>query len=215
MANTEMKIVCFGDSLTYGYGVLEQIAYPYYLSRELPKVYPQYSWEVRNSGINGHTTREALARLQGSVLQHKPEMVFIWLGANDCALNEGQYRTPYEYEQNLRKMITQILSLSTDSTFHNGIPLIILMTPPSMVDTDFYPFTTNDRLAHYGEIVKKLAVEYDLPLMDLFAAYKSIKNKADYEACFQYDGEHLSNRGYEILYGLLMETIQDLMKKYA
>ena len=37
MANTEMKIVCFGDSLTYGYGVLEHIAYPYYLSKELPK----------------------------------------------------------------------------------------------------------------------------------------------------------------------------------
>ena len=89
MANTEMKIVCFGDSLTYGYGVLEHIAYPYYLSKELPKAYPQYTWEIRNSGINGHTTREALARLKGSVLQHKPQIVFIWFGSNDSALNEG------------------------------------------------------------------------------------------------------------------------------
>lgn len=89
---------------------------------------------------------------------------------------------------------------------------MILMTPPSMVDTEFYPFTTNDRLELYGEIVKKLAQEYDLPLIDLFAAYQSIKNKADYEACFQYDGVHLSNAGYEILYNLILDTIKNIMK---
>ena len=84
-----------------------------------------------------------------------------------------------------------------------------------MVDTDFYPFTTNDRLEYYGEMVKKLAAEYNLPVMDLFSVYKSIKNKADYEACFQYDGEHLSNRGYEVLYDELMKTIHEIMEKYA
>ena len=212
MTNTEMKIVCFGDSLTYGYGVLEHIAYPYRLAKDLPEKYPQYSWEIRNSGINGHTTREALIRLRGSVLQHKPQMVFILFGSNDSALNEGQYRTPYEYEQNLRKILTEIFALPTVNSFHDGTPLVILMTPPSMVDTDFYPFTTNDRLELYGEIVKKLAQEYDLPLIDLFAAYQSIKNKADYEACFQYDGVHLSNAGYEILYDLILDTIENIMK---
>ena len=57
MTNTEMKIVCFGDSLTYGYGVLEHIAYPYRLAKDLPEKYPQYSWEIRNSGINGQIGR--------------------------------------------------------------------------------------------------------------------------------------------------------------
>ena len=84
-----------------------------------------------------------------------------------------------------------------------------------MVDTDFYPFTTNDRLEYYGEMVKKLAAEYNLPVMDLFSVYQNIKNKADYEACFQYDGEHLSNRGYEVLYDELMKTIHEIMEKYA
>ena len=51
--------------------------------------------------------------------------------------------------------------------------------------------------------------------MDLFSVYQSIKNKADYEACFQYDGEHLSNRGYEVLYDELMKTIHEIMEKYA
>lgn len=117
MTNTEMKIVCFGDSLTYGYGVLEHIAYPYRLAKDLPEKYPQYFWEIRNSGINGHTTREALIRLRGSVLQHKPQMVFILFGSNDSALNEGQYRTPYEYEQNLRKILTEILLFPPEILF--------------------------------------------------------------------------------------------------
>lgn len=50
------------------------------------------------------------------------------------------------------------------------------------------------------------------PLLIFLPAYQSIKNKADYEACFQYDGVHLSNAGYEILYNLILDTIKNIMK---
>ena len=33
----EFRLVAFGDSLTYGYGVLSHIAYPFRLARELPE----------------------------------------------------------------------------------------------------------------------------------------------------------------------------------
>ena len=33
----EFRLVAFGDSLTYGYGVLSHIAYPSRLARELPE----------------------------------------------------------------------------------------------------------------------------------------------------------------------------------
>ena len=213
MTKQIIRIVCFGDSLTYGYGVMDEIAYPHRLSVDLPQQFPQVQWEVFNSGINGHTTREALARLQGSVLERKPQLVFILFGSNDCALNEGQYRTPFEFEQNMRNILNAILHLSTDSPFANGTSLPILMTPPSMIDTDFYPFTTNDRLEYYGTIVKKLAAEYRLPLIDLFAAYRSITDPVAYEACFQSDGEHLSNHGYDILYPLVFDQVQQYLTK--
>ncbi len=66
MDKQTIKIVCFGDSLTYGYGVLEKDIFSYQLSENLKKIYPKIPCEVINSGINGQTTREALARLQGS-----------------------------------------------------------------------------------------------------------------------------------------------------
>ena len=55
----EFRLVAFGDSLTYGYGVLSHIAYPSRLARELPEKNPQLRWKVYNRGINGETTREA------------------------------------------------------------------------------------------------------------------------------------------------------------
>lgn len=215
MQDTEIKIVCFGDSLTYGYGVLENIAFPYRLSQDLPKRYPKYTFSVINSGINGQTTREALQRLQGSILGRKPQIVLILFGANDCALNEDQYRTPYEFEKNMRQILDAILSLSTQHKFHSGKTLPILLTPPSMVDTDFYPFTTNDRLEAYGGIVQKLAQEYQLPCIDLFAQYQKIKDPKAYEDCFQFDGVHLSNQGYDILYACLQETLYAILDDFC
>jgi len=42
----EFRLVAFGDSLTYGYGVLSHIAYPSRLARELPEKNPQLRWKV-------------------------------------------------------------------------------------------------------------------------------------------------------------------------
>ena len=36
----EWRIAAFGDSLTYGYGVLSHVAYPARLARELPEKRP-------------------------------------------------------------------------------------------------------------------------------------------------------------------------------
>ena len=98
----EIRLVALGDSLTYGYGVLSHIAFPSRLAAELPEKRPEIDWKVYNRGINGETTREAKLRLDGGVLRLKPHICTILLGSNDSALNEGQYRTPWEYEKNLR-----------------------------------------------------------------------------------------------------------------
>ena len=138
----EFRLVAFGDSLTYGYGVLSHIAYPFRLARELPEKNPQLRWKVYNRGINGETTREAKERLESQVLWLKPHLTVILLGSNDSALNEGQYRTPWEYEHNMMFILERLLAEKHgDSAFHSGVCLPVLVTPPPVVDTDFYPFT--------------------------------------------------------------------------
>ena len=212
----EFRLVALGDSLTYGYGVLSHVAFPSRLAAELPEKRPEINWKIYNRGINGETTREAKLRLDGGVLKLKPHICTILLGSNDSALNEGQYRTPWEYEMNLRFIIEQLMEKKHGDDFNGGFCLPVLITPPPVVDTDFYPFTTTDRLELFCCIVLKLAEEYSLPVIDIFKTFTDIhKNEGfeAYEALFQFDGVHWSNHGYDVFYPHLEKKILELTEQ--
>ncbi|HTZ11374.1 MAG TPA: GDSL-type esterase/lipase family protein [Candidatus Margulisiibacteriota bacterium] len=70
------NIICFGDSLTFGYGALRGEDYPTQLGKMLPI-------PVINSGIDGDTTSEAMGRLGPDVLEKEPTLVIIEFGGND------------------------------------------------------------------------------------------------------------------------------------
>lgn len=73
-------LVVLGDSLTEGYGVAKESAFPFLLEKQLQQ--EGKKWTVINSGISGSTTASALSRLKW-VMKSKPQMVLIILGAND------------------------------------------------------------------------------------------------------------------------------------
>lgn len=196
-------IVAFGDSLTYGYGVLDHIAFPACLKKDFPK------WRIINKGVNGDTTRDALERINQDVLVYHPEIVTIFFGSNDCSLVEGYYLPLIEYEKNLRTITELVLSLQHEKKFNNGRALPVFITPPPVVDTDFFPFTTSDRVKLYAEAVKKIAAEYQCPVIDFFSALWA-KKEEDFEDFFQFDGIHLSNAGYALLYPMIHDSIISL-----
>ena len=200
----QMKFIAFGDSLTYGYGVLEPVAYPARLTRELPKKSQGIQWEIRNCGINGDTSREAPFRMEQNLIRFRPQIAAVLLGSNDSALNEGQYRTLWEFKKNMTRIIERIFAAEHDDPdFNNGHCLPLLITPPPVVDTDFFPFTTTDRIEAYRDAVLELAKRYGCPVIDLFAVFMEKKAQGsaeDYEDLFQFDGIHLSDAGYDVLY---------------
>lgn len=209
----EWRIAALGDSLTYGYGVLSHVAYPSRLAAELPQLRPQSAWRIYNRGVNGDTSREALLRLEGGVLRLQPHIAVILLGSNDSALNEGQYRTLWEYEQNLSRILTCLLAATHErSDFHGGCCRPVLVTPPPVVDTDFYPFTTTDRIEGYRQVVLQLAERYHCPVIDLFPLFLRRKERSEqaYEDLFQYDGVHWSNQGYDVFYDCIMQMLLEL-----
>jgi acyl-CoA thioesterase-1 len=74
-------MVFLGDSLTEGYGLQKEEAYPA-LVENLIKSNLQKDIKVINGGVSGSTTSDGLARLKW-YLRAKPSIIFIALGAND------------------------------------------------------------------------------------------------------------------------------------
>jgi acyl-CoA thioesterase-1 len=70
------NIICFGDSITFGYGANPGDDYPSILSKMLMS-------EVINAGSVGDTSLEALKRLEQDVLTKDPLLVLIEFGGND------------------------------------------------------------------------------------------------------------------------------------
>ena len=73
-------IVAVGDSLTAGYGLKEEEAYPALLQKKLRQA--GYNWRVINAGISGETSSGTLSRVNW-VLKLKPDVVILETGAND------------------------------------------------------------------------------------------------------------------------------------
>ncbi len=70
------NIICFGDSVTFGYGVTSKQSYPSILAK-------MSGLSVVNAGIDGDTSTEALKRIKPDVLDKEPLLVIIEFGGND------------------------------------------------------------------------------------------------------------------------------------
>ena len=71
-----MKIVCIGDSLTYGYGVPRRESWVSLCAQESGHAFV-------GRGVNGDTTGGMLARFSADVLPERPDAVLMMGGAND------------------------------------------------------------------------------------------------------------------------------------
>ena len=91
------NIICFGDSLTFGYGVNPGEDYPTALAK-------MTSIPVINAGIDSDTTAEALKRLKTDCLDRDPLLAIINFGGNDF-LRKIPIETTVE---NIRIMTGQI-----------------------------------------------------------------------------------------------------------
>ncbi len=73
-------ILVMGDSLTEGFRLAKEEAYPYLIEQELKKKHPDI--KVINGGVSGSTSASAMKRLDW-YLRAKPDIMILALGAND------------------------------------------------------------------------------------------------------------------------------------
>lgn len=91
------NIICFGDSITFGYGANAGEDFPTQLRKLM-------NAPVINAGLSGDTSTEALARLDHDVLEKNPRLVLIEFGGNDFIKNVPMQETIKNTEEMIDKI---------------------------------------------------------------------------------------------------------------
>ncbi|MCP4782466.1 MAG: DUF2920 family protein [Fuerstiella sp.] len=154
------RIVCFGDSITGAYYHTGGVrAWCDMLGLALQQANPRANVEMINAGISGHTTVNALARIDKDVIAKQPHLVVVMFGMNDVT------RVPLEdYQRNLRAIIARCQDAGA---------AVLLCTPNSVYENQARP---NDRLAEFSGAVRQLADELKLSLVDCFTAWQTLRD---------------------------------------
>jgi lysophospholipase L1-like esterase len=166
-----IRIVCLGDSVTKAVrpGVESHETFCALLEKQLTTA--DRPVRVINAGIGGHTTADGLKRFQTDVLDHKPHFVVLMFGLNDSWIDSGQSAsrlTVEQYRANLREMIATLTAKGAQ---------VILMTPNPALSPTYGP-ERNATLKPYVTVVRQLAAEHHLPLIDIYRHFAELTLEA-------------------------------------
>ena len=164
------KVVAFGDSITYGYGVPSS-------SNWVNQLQTRFGLKMVNAGISGDTSSQGLARLQTDVLAQHPDFVIINFGMNDhvmTGLNQPQV-SQSTFRNNLISMIDQI-------RIANAVPVLVTVNYIIEGDSAQYYYNRHPAtyyanvggaqawLDSYIQILRTVAAEKSVNLVDVRAA---------------------------------------------
>lgn len=184
-ADSSLKVLFLGDSLTEGYGVPKSKSYPVLVKKFL-KEERKLEVEILNGSISGSTTASAASRLKW-FLKAKPSVVFLALGAND-GLRGIKVE---ESQKNLDKAIT----LAKEA----GVKVVLagMMVPPN-----YGPDYGKKFKAMYPSLAKKHNVSLIPFILEGVAGEKEFN---------QEDGIHPNEKGHEKMAKMIGELLFPLL----
>jgi acyl-CoA thioesterase-1 len=179
-------IICFGDSITAGYGLPTGEAYPDFLQKKLDA--QGYNYKVINQGTSGATTKDALAALPFALSKH-PAVVIVEFGGND-----GLRGLPVELSRsNLDQILTGL------EKAHVKILLAGITLPP-----DYGP----DYIRSFDQIFRDLAATHHVAFVPML-----YKNLVNVPGTIQEDGIHPTIKGSAIIADTLLPVLKPLLHK--
>ena len=179
-------LVCFGDSITAGYGLQAGQAYPDFLQKKLDA--EGYAYKVVNQGTSGATTKDALATLP-DVLRLHPAIVIVEFGGNDGLRGLPVVQT----RANLDQVLTAL------ERAHVKILLAGITLPP-----DYGP----DYIRSFDQIFRDLAAKHHVAFVPML--YKDLVHVP---GTIQADGIHPTVKGSAIIAGTLFPVLKPLLRK--
>lgn len=167
-------IVFFGDSITAGYGINIESAFPALIQEKLNEQGDDF--EVVNAGLSGETTAGGLQRIDW-VLRTGPDIFVLELGGNDGLRGLSLDQT----RQNLKGMISKIREASSSTK----IILAGMKIPPNLGQN-----YTEEFSQLFSEIAKSEKVELIPFLLENVGGEKKLNLS---------DGIHPNEAGHKIV----------------
>ncbi|GAB5523971.1 MAG: arylesterase [Roseivirga sp.] len=180
-----MKIVFFGDSLTAGYGLTMQDAFPHIIQQRIDSLGLPY--EVVNAGLSGETTAGGINRIDW-ILKSKPDIFILELGANDGLRG----LSPDQTKKNLSGMIDKVKASNPEA--------VILLAGMQM-----FPNMGQEYTEQFREAFPLVAKEKDVKLIPFI-----LEGVGGDESLNQSDGIHPNIEGHKIV----AETVWYYIKPY-
>lgn len=187
-----ITIVAFGDSLTAGYGLSRQQAYPALIAEKMRAA--GYEFEVVNAGSSGDTTAGGLRRLPAILRAHKKIDIFILaLGINDAFRG-----VPIDQiSANLQAIIDQV---------HARHPTAAIV----IAGMQLPDYSSDDYVGAFGGIFAALAEKNRAALIPYL-----LEGVGGNPALNQWDRVHPNAAGQRVLAENIWRVLEPLLRKTA
>jgi acyl-CoA thioesterase I len=180
-------LVCYGDSITAGYGLEVGQAYPADLQRDLDAAGFRYT--VLNRGTSGATSKDAVAGLPEILALH-PDVVIVEFGGND-----GLRGLPLDQTRRNLDQILDALAAAHIRVLIGGITL-----PPNY---------GADYIKTFEQVFRSVAAAHP---RDAFVPM-IYKDLVSVPGTIQGDGIHPTAKGSEIIARTLLPALRPLLTK--
>jgi acyl-CoA thioesterase-1 len=179
-------LVCYGDSITAGYGLKDGQSYPDALQRDLDT--RGYHYKVNNQGTSGATSKDAVANLR-SILTLHPEAAIVEFGGNDGLRGVP----PDQTRRNLDTVLTTL------ENAHIKVLLAGITLPPNY---------GSDYIQQFDQVFRDLAKKHHTAFVPMI--YKDLINVP---GTIQPDGIHPTAKGSNIIAQTLLPVLTPLLHK--
>ena len=192
LSGDPVKVVCFGDSVTgVYYHSGSRRAYTNMLGIALERVSGNANVEMINAGISGHTTVNALARIDRDVLAHKPDLVTVMFGLNDMTRVSLD-----DYKTNLKTIVEKCRAVGAE---------VVLATPNNVINTSSRP---TNKLVTYCDVVRKVGRELGIPICDTYQQLDGTRAEDSFDwRLLMSDPIHPNMAGHKSIAERLAQTI--------
>lgn len=184
---TKKTILFFGNSLTAGYGLDSEDAFPALVQQRIDSLGLDY--RVINGGLSGETTAGGLNRLDW-FLEDEPYVFVLELGGNDGLRGIAISETRSNLEKIIEKVQTKYPSTK--------IILAGMQIPPNM---------GQEYTDEFRKIYPKVASEKNVTLIPFL-----LEGVAGDPELNLPDGIHPTEEGHEIVFGTVWPYIETLVK---